>query len=103
MATWGIEKVKVNEEISIPVVATTDSGTNIKKACEISNGAVVHNACFAHKMHRVMLCSIGALAWLEDIFAKIMNLGRNVAKSGKQKGAYKSFFRISLGKAAKIP
>ena len=30
----------------------------VKKACDTSSGELVHNPCFAHKLHRVMVCAI---------------------------------------------
>lgn len=84
------------------MIATTDSGTNVKKALDISE-EFVHVPCFAHKMHRVMVCAIGKVAWLETALSKIVAIARNMAKSDKQQGAYMRFMRTELGKIGLLP
>lgn len=46
-----------------PIFATTDSGANMRKAIELGQ-EFAHIPCFAHKLHRVMICAVAKNSWL---------------------------------------
>lgn len=103
--SWDISAVQSNPddpESCMPIIATTDCGTNITKALEDAH-EYAHVPCFAHKTHRVMICSVARTPWLTTALDKMLSISRNFNKSQKQKGYFLRYTRHYLGRVGTLP
>ena len=90
---WGIGPIQSGddlEEVLIPVFATSDRGTNIKKALQESS-SYMNVPCIAHVIHRVVLSSIAKNEKIRDILINVTNISRNLHKSSQQSTHFRNW------------